>query len=642
MASKSKRKRDSLEHPDVTDDAQGNDKVGRLSVAEKSPVKAASVDEIEEDPVQDDPESLTPAFVKDHGKELGKRKMVRKTYQRVPKRSSARVTRGKATPPTNTSMWVEQHALNAPKPESQRTLPDSVGVEDDQDAIETIVEVPEEEDEEPQDQVTLEEGAANDIGVVDEVEDNEPQLLEPEPEGVSAAQLDSPKRTTRGAKKKQPVLRSAGKRRTNSRKPLGPRTNTPVTRDAKVKLASVSPAMTAVSVTSSVTKPVNLHKKNHKGETAIHAATIKRDAATVRQLIALGAEVNCRDYAGWTPLHEACCNSDVELAEILVAAGADVNSRGHPSTSTTPLHDAVAVESLPLIRLLLDHNADPTLTDTNGETPLAIAESREFDASICDLLKEAVTKEQARPTRRKREMLRREGAVVTISAVPTVLQSVVKTAAKKAGIRVEPEFSDKTTHVVTQLEGGLAKRTLKLAICPMSTHSIHGLIVAYESRRYLHAMTAGIWVVDTEWILECARLGTAVDEEAYTPLRAMNCETGKSSAYAVENRVHGNPLLFDGCTFRFVGQFSDHIGIPVQTLKELVILGGGTVVDAFDSPCTLPRVVPFHCSKRKGRLQCIFIVDADAEGCSVVEDGVAEVTQDFLVACISKHEITAL
>ncbi len=57
---------------------------------------------------------------------------------------------------------------------------------------------------------------------------------------------------------------------------------------------------------------------------ALHAAiSLSRDAATVRLLLAHGAEVNAREAGGYTPLHQAASAGRLELVDILLAAGAD-------------------------------------------------------------------------------------------------------------------------------------------------------------------------------------------------------------------------------------------------------------------------------------------------------------------------------
>merc|ERR1711976_370804 len=58
-----------------------------------------------------------------------------------------------------------------------------------------------------------------------------------------------------------------------------------------------------------------LNKRNDRGETALHRATIRGDHAKVQELLAQGADVNCKDFAGWTALHEACNHGYLDVVK---------------------------------------------------------------------------------------------------------------------------------------------------------------------------------------------------------------------------------------------------------------------------------------------------------------------------------------
>ncbi len=59
----------------------------------------------------------------------------------------------------------------------------------------------------------------------------------------------------------------------------------------------------------------------------VHAAAAARDHASMRLLLARGADPNARQQGGVTPLHGAASRGDVELAELLLAHGADAGAR---------------------------------------------------------------------------------------------------------------------------------------------------------------------------------------------------------------------------------------------------------------------------------------------------------------------------
>jgi hypothetical protein len=68
------------------------------------------------------------------------------------------------------------------------------------------------------------------------------------------------------------------------------------------------------------------------------------------------------------PLHWAVDRAHADLVLTLLAdLNASVNLRDHDGS--TPLHYAVMLEHLPILRTLLQYHADPTVADESGETP---------------------------------------------------------------------------------------------------------------------------------------------------------------------------------------------------------------------------------------------------------------------------------
>ncbi|NWH55096.1 BARD1 protein, partial [Fregata magnificens] len=96
-------------------------------------------------------------------------------------------------------------------------------------------------------------------------------------------------------------------------------------------------------------------RRNYKGETLLHVASIKGDLAAVEQLLKNGADPNVKDNAGWTPLHEACSHGHKEVVELLLQYKALVNTTGYQNDS--PLHDAAKNGHVSIVELLLLHGA---------------------------------------------------------------------------------------------------------------------------------------------------------------------------------------------------------------------------------------------------------------------------------------------
>jgi len=89
----------------------------------------------------------------------------------------------------------------------------------------------------------------------------------------------------------------------------------------------------------------------------------------VERLLSTGADVNARDSAGRTALHMAARYGHLEIAQSLLRHGAAVDVRSS-SGGDTPLFLAVGWVRAPMVRLLLDHGADPSIRTDDGWTLL--------------------------------------------------------------------------------------------------------------------------------------------------------------------------------------------------------------------------------------------------------------------------------
>lgn len=120
-------------------------------------------------------------------------------------------------------------------------------------------------------------------------------------------------------------------------------------------------------------------------------------------LIKHGADVNYpRPESGETPLHSALSKAGkpyyLFTLRLLVENGADVNAKTIPGVETgafmrdvrtkgeTPLHRAAAYADEAMIKYLLDHGADPTARDANGDSPLTWASEHLRPGEILHLL----------------------------------------------------------------------------------------------------------------------------------------------------------------------------------------------------------------------------------------------------------------
>lgn len=112
---------------------------------------------------------------------------------------------------------------------------------------------------------------------------------------------------------------------------------------------------------------VNVQDEN--GNTPLKYASAEPNPEVLRMLIALGASPHIPDRRGFTPIHcvsgHGFYEDAIAMAEILIEAGADVNARSKVH-GFVPLHEARTAR---MIDFLLQHGADPTIENDEGQTP---------------------------------------------------------------------------------------------------------------------------------------------------------------------------------------------------------------------------------------------------------------------------------
>jgi hypothetical protein len=142
--------------------------------------------------------------------------------------------------------------------------------------------------------------------------------------------------------------------------------------------------------------PAALNLRAPWNESAIEAATQMGDKPIIELLIARGAPVdfftacvlgrmddvqaeleaepsraNARGVHDLPALYFAAIGGDIEIAKRLLEAGADVNAKAE---AAAPIHGAVMGGSAGMVRLLLEHDADPSLPDYKGRGARELAE----------------------------------------------------------------------------------------------------------------------------------------------------------------------------------------------------------------------------------------------------------------------------
>ena len=141
---------------------------------------------------------------------------------------------------------------------------------------------------------------------------------------------------------------------------------------------------------------------NESGASVLAGLAYVNELECVRILLRSGAHPNRgRDESGETPLHYALATDEAgrtPLVKLLLDHGADPNAKTKPGVAScnfwrdartrgeTPLHRAAAYAPVETIEILLAAGADRTMRDVNGDSPLGWASWHLRDRAVIDLL----------------------------------------------------------------------------------------------------------------------------------------------------------------------------------------------------------------------------------------------------------------
>ncbi|NWU37022.1 BARD1 protein, partial [Hylia prasina] len=282
-------------------------------------------------------------------------------------------------------------------------------------------------------------------------------------------------------------------------------------------------------------------RRNYKGETLLHVASIKGDLAAVEQLLKNGADPNVKDNAGWTPLHEACNHGHREVVELLLRHRALVNTTGYQNDS--PLHDAARNGHVAVVELLLLHGACRDAVNIFGLRPVDYAESEKMKSVLMLPVKnESFSLNQ--PSEALSSSQPRNGPLGILgSSLSEEQQKLLNKLATVLKAQRCTEFNSRVTHLV-------------IPNVPMPT-----------TVKCMMAILTGCWVLKFEWVQACLQSSVREQEEKY--------EVQGGPRRGRLNREQLLPKLFDGCYFYFLGPFKQH---QKSDLLELVKAAGGQIL----------------------------------------------------------------
>ncbi|XP_054945890.1 BRCA1-associated RING domain protein 1 isoform X3 [Physeter macrocephalus] len=287
-------------------------------------------------------------------------------------------------------------------------------------------------------------------------------------------------------------------------------------------------------------------KRNHRGETLLHIASIKGDIPSVEYLLQNGSDPNVKDHAGWTPLHEACNHGHLKVVELLLQHKALVNTTGYQNDS--PLHDAAKNGHVDIVKLLLSYGASRNAVNIFGLRPVDYTDSENMKSLL--LLPEKNESSSASHCPVVNTGQRRDGPLVLIgSGLSSEQQKMLSELAAILKAKKCAEFDSTVTHVI--VPGDTVQSTLKCML----------------------GILSGCWILKFEWVKACLQRKECEQEEKY--------EIPEGPHRSRLNREQLLPKLFDGCYFYLRGTFIHH---PKDNLIKLVTAAGGQILSRKPKP----------------------------------------------------------
>ncbi|XP_037706057.1 BRCA1-associated RING domain protein 1 isoform X2 [Choloepus didactylus] len=286
-------------------------------------------------------------------------------------------------------------------------------------------------------------------------------------------------------------------------------------------------------------------KRNHRGETLLHLASIKGDIPSVEYLLQNGSDPNVKDHAGWTPLHEACNHGHLKVVKLLLKHKALVNTTGYQNDS--PLHDAAKNGHVDIVRLLLSYGASRNAVNIFGLRPVDYTDSENMKSLLLLPENESLSTSHCSVMNTGQH---RDGPIVLIgSGLSSEQQKMLSELAAILKAKKCAEFDSTVTHVI--VPGDTVQSTLKCML----------------------GILNGCWILKFEWVKACLQRKVCEQEEKY--------EVPEGPQRSRLNREQLLPKLFDGCYFYFGGTFKHH---PKNNLIKLVTAAGGQILSRKPKP----------------------------------------------------------
>eukprot|EP00094_Tigriopus_californicus_P011802 TCALIF_11400-PA protein Name:"Similar to Tnks Tankyrase-1 (Mus musculus)" AED:0.04 eAED:0.04 QI:0/0.85/0.75/0.87/0.71/0.5/8/1134/1190 len=129
---------------------------------------------------------------------------------------------------------------------------------------------------------------------------------------------------------------------------------------------------------------INCRDSQGRNSTPLHLAAGYNNLEVAEFLLENGADVNAQDKGGLIPLHNASSYGHLDIAALLIKFKTVVNATD--KWGFTPLHEAAQKGRTQLCALLLNHGADPTLKNQEGQRPLDLCSADDVKCLLTDAM----------------------------------------------------------------------------------------------------------------------------------------------------------------------------------------------------------------------------------------------------------------
>ncbi|XP_075245733.1 uncharacterized protein LOC142339521 isoform X2 [Convolutriloba macropyga] len=266
-----------------------------------------------------------------------------------------------------------------------------------------------------------------------------------------------------------------------------------------------------------------------------------------------------------------------DIVELEKESSVEMKSRMSTHGAASTEEENLAIDKNRVEEVVCGITTQVTTKELTSQTGKVVRNQTPYERDNGELIEEQVQgepNEVQHPTPKKKKQQKQrnssevpvvsellDGVVVAISSLDSPEVSTVRKICVKLGGHFRKELTEKTTHlVIRKADVGKGER------------------VVQRTQKYLEAIARGIWIVEYEWIEECAHLGKRAKEEDYEILGDVVCGIEHRGPARARTRAEngGTPML-SKCAVHCPAEFMD---MGVEVIERLVKSAGGTWVSS--------------------------------------------------------------